>query len=98
MLIEPMINIYTSGIWSTWHKILESQRTKDLRLMSQKLWENTLRSAATLMNRNTTAQEFCTNITGPFLRWEVVGIIVTLVSLLSQSLKGDCTLFSRVVQ
>jgi hypothetical protein len=97
VVIEPMMVAYTSGIWSTWHKALESQRPNDLRLMSQKIWENTLKPAATLMNRDTTVHEFCTNVTGSFLRWEVVGLIVTLVSLLTQSLKGDGSHFSYSV-
>jgi hypothetical protein len=97
VVIEPMVDVYTSGIWSTWHKTLELQRPNDLYLMSQKIWENTLKPTDTLMNRDTTAQEFCTNFTGPSLRWEVVGLIMTLVSLLTQSLKGGRTLFSYLI-
>ncbi|KAF1840198.1 uncharacterized protein K460DRAFT_348380 [Cucurbitaria berberidis CBS 394.84] len=90
VVIEPMVKIYTSGLWSTWQKTLESQRPADLRLMSEKIWENTLRPVSPLLHRHTTPREFCANVTGRFLRWEVVGILVTLVSLVAQSLKdGD---------
>jgi hypothetical protein len=86
--------MYLDGLWSTWHKTLESQKPADLRLMSEKIWENTLKPVSRFLHRNTTPRDFCANITGAFLRWEVVGLIVTLVSLLAQSLKG--TFVSRI--
>lgn len=88
IVIEPMVKIYTSDLCSTWQKTLESQRPGDLRLMSEQIWENTLRPVSRLLDRHTTPREFCKNVTGENLRWEVVGIIVTLISLVAQSLKG----------
>jgi hypothetical protein len=88
VVIEPMVKIYLDGLWSTWHKTLEAQKPADLRLMSEKIWENTLHPMSRVLNRQTTPHEFCANVTGAFLRWEVVGILVTLVSLVAQSLKG----------
>jgi hypothetical protein len=84
-----MVKIYLDELWSTWHKTLESQKPADLRLMSEKIWENTLRPVSRFLNQYTTPREFCANVTGAFLRWEVVGIIVTLISLVAQSLKGQ---------
>ncbi|KAJ4375910.1 hypothetical protein N0V83_001188 [Neocucurbitaria cava] len=90
VVIEPMVKIWTSGLWSTWQKTLASQRPADLRMMSEKIWENTLRPVSRLLDRNTTPREFCANVTGEHLRWEVIGIVVALVSLVAQSLKdGD---------
>lgn len=88
VVIEPMVKIYLEGLWSTWHKTLESQKPTDLRLMSEKIWENTLSPVSRLLDRHTAPREFCANVTGAFLRWEVIGILVTLVSLVAQSLKG----------
>jgi hypothetical protein len=88
VVIEPMVKIYLDGLWSTWHKTLEAQKPADLRLMSEKIWENTLQPMSRVLTRQTTPHEFCANVTGAFLRWEVVGILVTLVSLVAQSLKG----------
>ncbi|KAH7377712.1 hypothetical protein BKA66DRAFT_560870 [Pyrenochaeta sp. MPI-SDFR-AT-0127] len=93
VVIEPMVKIYTTGLWSTWQKTLESQKPADLRLMSERIWENTLKPVSRLLDRHTTPQNFCTNVTGNFLRWEVVGIIVTLVSLVAQSLKDGDSVF-----
>lgn len=89
VVIEPMVKIYLDGLWSTWHRVLESQKVSDLRFMSEKIWENTSEPVSKLLKRDTTPQEFCSNVTGAFLRWEVVGILVTLVSLLAQTLKGE---------
>lgn len=89
VVIGPMVKIYTNGIWSSWQKTLSAQKPADLRRMSERVWENTMRPISGLLNRHTTPQDFCANITGDFLRWEVVGIVVTLTSLLAQSLKGS---------
>jgi hypothetical protein len=83
-----MVKIYLEGLRSTWYKPLESQKPADLRMMSEKIWENTLKPISRILSRKTTPREFCANVTGAFLRWEVVGLIVTLVSLVAQSLKG----------
>jgi hypothetical protein len=89
VIIEPMVKIYLDGLRCTWHKTLESQNPADLRLMSEKIWDNTLRPVSRLLDRWTTPREFCANITGAFLRWEVIGILLSLVSLVAQSLKGQ---------
>lgn len=89
VVIEPMIKIYLEGLSSTWLKTLEAQKTADLLLMSERIWENTLKPASRILNRHTTPREFCANVTGAYLRWEVVGLLVTLTSLVAQSLKGQ---------
>jgi hypothetical protein len=88
VVIEPIVKIYTSGVWSAWQKTLESQKPTDLRHMSERIWGNTLKPLSRLFDRHTTTRDFYTSVTGEELRWEVVGVIVTLVSLLAQSLKG----------
>jgi hypothetical protein len=84
-----MVKIYFDGLASTWHKTLESQNPTDLMLMSERIWENTIRPVSRILGEHTTPREFCANVTGAFLRWEVVGILVSLVSLVAQSLKGQ---------
>ncbi|UPX09743.1 uncharacterized protein EKO05_0000426 [Ascochyta rabiei] len=90
VIIEPMVKIYLEGLWSTWHKILESSKAADLQAMSAQIWENTSKPLSRLLKRDTTPREFCSSVTGPDLRWEVIGILASLVSLVAQSLKdGD---------
>ncbi|KAJ8118839.1 hypothetical protein OPT61_g242 [Boeremia exigua] len=90
VIIEPMVKIYMDGLWSTWHKILESAKPMDLQAMSAQVWENTSKPLSRLLKRDTTPRVFCANVTGGNLRWEVIGIIASLVSLVAQSLKdGD---------
>lgn len=88
VVIEPMVKIYLDGLWASWHKILESSRIEDLQEMSAQIWGNTSKPLSQLLHRDTTPHEFCTNVTGADLRWEVIGILVSLVSLVAQSLKG----------
>ncbi|KAF2631836.1 hypothetical protein BU25DRAFT_445890 [Macroventuria anomochaeta] len=90
VVIEPMVKIYLDGIWTTWHNVLESSKAADVQAMSAQIWENTSKPLSRLLKRETTAREFCANVTGADLRWEVIGILVSLVSLVAQSLKdGD---------
>lgn len=89
VIIEPMVKIYLDGIRTTWQKMLESSKIEDLQEMSARIWNNTSRPLSQLLHRDTTPRAFCTNVTGADLRWEVVGIIVSLVSLIAQSLKGN---------
>jgi hypothetical protein len=88
LLIEPMVKIFTSGLWRAWVKTLDDQKPAELRLMSEKIWQNTLKPVSQLLHRNTAPRDFCAAVTGENLRWEIVGIIVTLVALLGGSLSG----------
>lgn len=92
VVIEPMVKIYIDGLRATWHKILESSRAADIQFMSGKIWENTSKPVSRLLKRDTTPHEFCSSVTGPNLRWEVIGLLVSLVSLVTQSLKGVLSL------
>ena len=88
VVIEPMVKIYLEGLRMTWGKLLESPDIADLQAMSAQVWENTSRPLSVLLKRDTTPREFCMSVTGADLRWEVVGIITSLVPLIAQSLKG----------
>ncbi|KAF2464247.1 uncharacterized protein BDR25DRAFT_97671 [Lindgomyces ingoldianus] len=93
IIIEPMVRMWAAGIWSAWHKVLESQKPEGLRQMSEKVWANTMKPVTAILNQNTTPQEFTTRTTGEDLRWEVVGMILTLIGLLAQSLQDGDPIF-----
>lgn len=88
VLIEPMVKIFTTGLWSKFGRYLKDQNANDLRRLSELTWQNTLKPLSPRLNRHTTPREFCASVTGDNLRWEVVGIIVTLVCLVAESLSG----------
>jgi hypothetical protein len=88
VVIEPMVKIYLDGLSSTWQKTLDSSKIEDLQAMSAQIWKNTLKPVSKLLSRDTTPRAFCSSVTGLDLRWEVIGILVSLVSLVAQSLKG----------
>jgi hypothetical protein len=83
-----MVKIFTSRLWSRYVKTLTDLNPKELRLMSEQVWRNTLKPLSRLLNRDTSPKDFCTAVTGDGLRWEVVGIICCMVSLLAGSLSG----------
>lgn len=88
VVLEPMVKIYLDGLSASWKHVLESSRHEDLREMSAQVWNNTSRALSQSIRRDTTAREFCATVTGPGIRWETIGLIVSLVSLVAQSLKG----------
>ena len=96
VIIEPMVKIYLDGLWSTWHKVLELSEAANLQAMSEQIWENTSKPLSRLLKRDTTPREFCADVTGANLRWEVIGILVSLVSLVAQSLKGMLSILYRI--
>lgn len=93
ILVEPMIKIWTNGLWTTWGKTLREQNPKDLRRMSERIWQNTLKPVAPLLKQHPNPRDFCAAVTGENIRWEIVGMIVTLVALLCQSLSDADPIF-----
>ncbi|KAF2703823.1 hypothetical protein K504DRAFT_538630 [Pleomassaria siparia CBS 279.74] len=93
VVIEPMVKIWTSGAWSSWHKFLKDQKPTSLRHLSERIWDNTLKAPCDLLKRHTSPRDFCARTTGNDLRWEVVGIIVTLVALLAKTLQDGDPIF-----
>ena len=93
ILMEPMIKIWTDGLWATWGKTLREQNPKDLRQMSERIWQNTLKPVSPLLNRHTGPRTFCAAVTGENIRWEIIGIIVTIVALLCHSLSEADPIF-----
>lgn len=95
ILIEPMVKKWSADLWSLHHKVLEAQKPEALFQLSEKIWLNTLKPWS--VNRHTTPREFAAMATGENLRWEVVGIIITLVGMLARSLQGE-QLFISFIQ
>jgi hypothetical protein len=93
IIIEPMVKIWITSLWSSWRKTLEASKADGLRQMSEKVWANTMNPLSRLLKRHTTPREFIAATTGDDIRWEVVGIIFTLVGLLSQSLQDGDPIF-----
>ncbi|CAI6301925.1 unnamed protein product [Periconia digitata] len=96
IVIEPMTKIFTAGISQTWGKWLnssEAHATSDLTYMSKRIWDNTLKPMTSSLRQDTTATEFCLAATGENLRWEVVGLLVTLMALVCASLTDGDPIF-----
>ncbi|PVH96263.1 hypothetical protein DM02DRAFT_617345 [Periconia macrospinosa] len=91
IVIEPIITIFTTGINQTWGKWL--QGSDDLSYMSEKVWQNTLKPWSTSITKDTSPRDFCLAATGENLRWEVVGLVVTLIALVCASLTDGDPIF-----
>jgi hypothetical protein len=91
IVIAPIMNIWTSILWAVHHRALETQRPDALLKMSEAVSCNTLKPLT--FNGKTTPREFAAGCTGENLRWEVVGIIFTVVGIVIQSLMDGDPLF-----
>lgn len=89
IVIEPMVEMWSASLWTTWRQVLESQKADRLLQMSEKIWDNTMKPLSAFLGKHTTPREFVAKTTGEHLRWEVIGILLTLVGLLAQTLQGE---------
>lgn len=89
LFIKPVMRIYVSGIWTVWQKTIEAQKPEGLKNMSETIWGNTLQPLSRLFDEHTRPRDFHMSVTGEGLRWEVIGIIVSMVSIFTQSMKGS---------
>lgn len=88
VVIEPMVKQWAGSLWSTHHKVLEAQKPERLLELSESVWQNTLKPLK--FNGKTIPREFVAMFTGEHLRWEVVGIIFSVVGMLAMTLlDGD---------
>ncbi|KAL1632681.1 hypothetical protein SLS56_003378 [Neofusicoccum ribis] len=82
--IEPILKQWASSLWSSYGDALQNQDLGQLKSLSEHVWHNTdqrLRSETTK-----TAHDWIELSTGKNLRWEVVGIILTLVGMVATTL------------
>jgi len=95
-----MVRGWSDGIWEAHRKILEKLHYEDhnnhaaLLALSEKVWQNTLTPLD--ITSETTPYEYIDMTTGENLRWEVVGIILTIVALLGFNLQDGDPIFVDV--
>lgn len=91
VVIEPMVKQWAASLWACHHKVLQSQRPDSMIKLSEVIWLNTLNPLK--FNGKTTPREFVAIGTGENLRWEVVGIIFSVVGMLAMTLLDGDSIF-----
>ncbi|EME44985.1 hypothetical protein DOTSEDRAFT_70886 [Dothistroma septosporum NZE10] len=93
-VIQPVFRIWVDEVWNEFGQILEQGDLEKLRNLSELVWRNTRRPMK--VHGKMTAREWAKAASGRNLRWEVVGVILSLVGLTAINLSNWDTIFDSI--
>ncbi|PPJ54981.1 hypothetical protein CBER1_05643 [Cercospora berteroae] len=94
VIMQPIFKIWIDELWTGFGDVLAEGKTEQLLALSELVWINTRQSMK--VHGDMTAREWSKSASGQHLRWEVVGIILSLVGLIAVNLSNWDTIFDSV--
>ncbi|KAF2165409.1 hypothetical protein M409DRAFT_24259 [Zasmidium cellare ATCC 36951] len=94
VVIQPVFRIWIDELWDEFGQILSEGKADQLRSLSDLVWRNTRRPMK--VHGNMTAREWAKAASGRNLRWEVVGLVLSLVGLVAVNLSNWDTIFDSI--
>lgn len=94
IVIQPVFKIWLDDLWSEFGQILEEGRPEQLLNLSELVWRNTRQPMK--VRGDMTAREWAQSASGRNLRWEVVGVILSLVGLVAVNLSNWDIIFESI--
>ncbi|KAI7540078.1 hypothetical protein KC331_g9375 [Hortaea werneckii] len=94
LVSEPAYRIWVDDLWAEYGSVLANGRREQLRSLSEHVWQNTRSPLKT--HGKMSAREWAKSATGPGLRWEVIGIILSLTGLTAANLNDWDSIFHEV--
>lgn len=94
VIMLPVLTTWVDELWAEWGPLLAEGRPDDLLALSRLVWRNT-RSPFKSHARMTT-KEWAKSASGKGLRWEVVGVILTVSGLTATSLSRWDSIFESM--
>ncbi|CAK4031034.1 hypothetical protein AC578_3278 [Lecanosticta acicola] len=94
VVIQPVFRIWIDELWNAFGQILSDGKPDQLRGLSELVWRNTRRPMK--FNGNMTAREWAESASGHSLRWEVVGVVLSLVGLIAVNLSNWDSIFDSI--
>lgn len=94
VVMQPVFKIWIDELWSEFGRILTEAKPEQLVSLSEMVWRNTRRPLKVHGNMN--AREWAKSASGRNLRWEVVGIILSLVGLVAVNLSNWDSIFDSL--
>ena len=96
LVMRPAWSIWIKELWSEYGRLLIEGKPDQLRNLSELVWRNTRKPMS--IHGQMTAQEWAMAASGRNLRWEVVGIILTLVGLVAANVSDWNSIFKDIPQ
>ncbi|CZT25096.1 uncharacterized protein RCC_10825 [Ramularia collo-cygni] len=94
ILTRPVTQCLLDGLWLEFGPILEEGRPEELLSLSELVWRNTREPMK--VRGDMTARDWAHSASGRNLRWESVGVILSLVGLISLSLNNWDAIFESI--
>lgn len=96
VILQPVYRVWIDELWSEFGKLLIDGKPEQLRSLSELVWRNTRRSMK--VHGKMTAREWATSASGRNLRWEVVGVILSMAGLIAVNLSNwDVRILSKIM-
>ncbi|KAK3075774.1 hypothetical protein LTR53_000599 [Teratosphaeriaceae sp. CCFEE 6253] len=94
LIMRPAYRVWVDELWSEFGRILLEGNPQDLRSLSELVWRNTRKPMK--VHGQMTAHEWAKSASGRNLRWEIVGVILTLAGLIAINLSNWDTIFDNI--
>lgn len=94
VVTQPALRIWIDELWSEFGELLQQGNPEQLRSMAELVWRNTRKPMKT--HNQMTAREWANSASGRNLRWEVVGVILSIVGLVAANLSNWDSIFDSI--
>lgn len=94
LVAESAYRIWVDDLWAEFGTVLATGKMEELRGLSELVWRNTKCPPKT--HGNMSAREWAKSATGHGLRWEVIGIILSLTGLTAANLSDWDSIFHEI--
>jgi hypothetical protein len=94
LIMQPAYRIWIDELWSEFGQLLIEGRPDQLRNLSELVWRNTRKPMK--VHGQMTAREWAKQASGRNLRWEIVGVILTLTGLIAINLSNWDNIFDNI--
>jgi len=94
MVTRPVFQLWMDELWSEFGRLLQEGDADQLRSLSEMVWRNTRKPLK--VHGQMTAAEWARSASGRNLRWEVVGMILSMVGLIAVNLSNWDSIFDSI--
>lgn len=91
---QPIFRLWIDEMWAEFGQILTEGKPEQLRSLSELVWRNTRQTMQ--VHGQMTAREWAKSASGKHLRWEIVGLILSMAGLVAANLSNWDEIFNSL--